>query len=246
MTSTTTIIRPEFVSSIGSSRGIHPSGRDLELPSRFDPNHIVLDSTDVALTALSRGEVIIVVDDEDRENEGDLIVSAEHATPEMVNFMITYARGLVCTAITRERGAELALPYMVERNEDARCTAFTVSVDGSPEHGVTTGISAPDRAKTIELMVKGDAGDLRRPGHIFPLLAEPGGVLVRNGHTEAAVDMCRLAGLAPAGVIVEIIDDDGHMARLPQLARFASTFGLVMTSIAQLQDYRRDVEGKAA
>lgn len=207
---------------------------------------IGLDGTEDAVSAIARGEIVVVVDDEDRENEGDLIVAAEHATPEVINFMITHARGLVCTAITQERGAELRLPYMVERNEDHHGTAFTVSVDGSPEHGVTTGISAYDRAKTIELLLNGSADDLRRPGHIFPLLAQPGGVLARPGHTEAAVDLCRLAGLAPAGVIVEVIEEDGRMARLPDLARFADTFGLVLTSIAQLQAYRRDLERRSA
>jgi 3,4-dihydroxy-2-butanone 4-phosphate synthase len=181
--------------------------------------------------------MVLVVDDEDRENEGDLFVAAEFATPSVINFMITQARGLVCTSITSERAEELDLPFMVARNEDHHGTAFTVSVDGSPEHGVTTGISAFDRSKTIELLVSGQATDLRRPGHIFPLIARPGGVLERPGHTEASVDLMRLAGLAPAGVIVEIIRPDGHMARLEYLLRFARTHHLVITSIALLQEY---------
>jgi 3,4-dihydroxy-2-butanone 4-phosphate synthase len=196
-----------------------------------------LDEPEAAIAAIKRGELIVVVDDEDRENEGDLIVAAEHATADAINYMITYGRGLVCVSITPERAAELDLKPMVERNEDHHGTAFTVSVDGGPEHGVTTGISAPDRAKTIELMLAGTASDLRRPGHIFPLVARPGGLLERPGHTEAAVDLARLAGLAPSGVIVEIIKDDGTMARLPDLLVFAREQGLVMTSIEKLKAY---------
>ena len=192
---------------------------------------------ELALGSLSRGELIIVVDDEDRENEGDLIVAAEHATPEVINFMITHARGLVCVAITPDRAHELHLPSMVTHNEDHHGTAFTVSVDGSPQHGVTTGISAHDRARTIELLLHGTATDLRRPGHIFPLVARPGGVLERPGHTEAAVDLSRLAGLKPAGVIVEIIRPDGRMARLPDLLEFAQTHTLAVTTIERLRTY---------
>jgi len=198
---------------------------------------IVLDDAAAAVAAIARGELVVVVDDENRENEGDLIVAAEHADSAAINYMITHGRGLVCVSVTEERAADLQLPPMVERNEDHHGTAFTVSVDGGPEHGVTTGISAPDRAKTIELMLKGSHEDLRRPGHIFPLVARPGGVLERPGHTEAAVDLARFAGLAPAGVIVEIILDDGTMARLPQLAQFARREGLVLTSIEKLREY---------
>jgi 3,4-dihydroxy-2-butanone 4-phosphate synthase len=196
-----------------------------------------LDEPEAAIAAIKRGELIVVVDDEDRENEGDLIVAAEHATAEAINYMITYGRGLVCVSITPEQADKLNLKPMVERNEDHHGTAFTVSVDGGPEHGVTTGISAPDRAKTIELMLNGTASDLRRPGHIFPLVARPGGLLERPGHTEAAVDLARCAGLAPAGVIVEIINPDGTMARLPELLEFARAEGLVMTSIEKLKGY---------
>ncbi|POX43754.1 3,4-dihydroxy-2-butanone-4-phosphate synthase [Streptomyces sp. Ru72] len=205
--------------------------QSLDVPS------IVLDEAEKAVAAIARGELIVVVDDEDRENEGDLIVAAEFADAAAINYMITHGRGLVCVSITEERAAELQLPPMVERNEDHNGTAFTVSVDGGPEHGVTTGISAPDRAKTIELMLNGTSEDLRRPGHIFPLIARPGGVLERPGHTEAAVDLARFAGLAPAGVIVEIILEDGTMARLPQLAEFARREGLVLTSIEKLQEF---------
>ncbi|GHD77484.1 hypothetical protein GCM10010317_095520 [Streptomyces mirabilis] len=202
-----------------------------------DIEPFVLDEAEVAIAAISRGEMIIVVDDENRENEGDLIVAAEYADAAAINYMITRGRGLVCLSVTEERAAELRLSPMVERNEDPNGTAFTVSVDAGPEHGVTTGISAPDRAKTIELVLKGTGADLRRPGHIFPLVARPGGVLERPGHTEAAVDLARFAGLAPAGVIVEIILEDGEMARLPQLVEFAKSEGLVLTSIEKLREY---------
>ncbi|MEU5535601.1 3,4-dihydroxy-2-butanone-4-phosphate synthase [Streptomyces sp. NPDC020362] len=191
-----------------------------------------------AIAAIARGEMIVVLDDEDRENEGDLIVAADHATPEVINFMITHGRGLVCVAITSERAIELELPPMVARNQDHHGTAFTVSVDGAPAHGVTTGISAFDRAKSIELLLHGQASDLRRPGHIFPLVAQPGGVLERNGHTEAGVDFARLAGLTPAGVLVEIINADGSMARRDELEAFAREHGLVITTIERLQQYR--------
>jgi 3,4-dihydroxy-2-butanone 4-phosphate synthase len=193
-----------------------------------------------AVQAIERGEMVVVVDDEDRENEGDLIVAADHATPDVINFMITHGRGLVCVAIEGSRADELDLPYMAERNEDHRGTAFTVSVDGAPEHGVTTGISAPDRAATIQLMLSADAGALRRPGHIFPLIARPGGVLERPGHTEASVDFATLAGCRPAGVIVEIIGDDGEMLRLEQLVPFARRHGLQLTSIQKLREYLVD------
>ncbi|MFJ2264401.1 3,4-dihydroxy-2-butanone-4-phosphate synthase [Streptomyces sp. NPDC087844] len=198
---------------------------------------IVLDDAAAAVAAIARGELIVVVDDEDRENEGDLIVAAEYADAAAINYMITHGRGLVCVSVTEERAEKLNLPPMVERNEDHHGTAFTVSVDGGPEHGVTTGISAPDRAKTIDLMLNGTGQDLRRPGHIFPLVARPGGVLERPGHTEAAVDLARFAGLTPAGVIVEIILEDGTMARLPQLAQFARREGLILTSIEKLREY---------
>ncbi|MFD5124094.1 3,4-dihydroxy-2-butanone-4-phosphate synthase [Streptomyces sp. NPDC058385] len=205
--------------------------------SDIEVGPIVLDEAADAIAAVGRGELIVVVDDEDRENEGDLIVAAEHADAAAINFMITHGRGLVCMPITGDRAKELNLPPMVARNEDHHGTAFTVSVDGTKERGVTTGISAFERATTIDLLLNGEAGDLARPGHIFPLVAKDGGVLERPGHTEAAVDLARFAGLKPAGVIVEIINEDGSMARLPQLALFARAHGLVLTSIEKLRDH---------
>ena len=207
------------------------------LARRSTRGRSVLDPITDAIAAIKRGEMIVVVDDEDRENEGDLLIAAEHATAEVINFMITHGRGLVCAPITQKRAAELELPHMVARNEDHHGTAFTVSVDGSPEHGVSTGISAADRAKTVELLINGNAGDLRRPGHIFPLIAHDGGVLKRPGHTEAAIDFARAAGCADAGVIVEIIRPDGEMARLSDLVEFAREHDLVLTSIELLQEY---------
>ncbi|PXA63906.1 3,4-dihydroxy-2-butanone-4-phosphate synthase [Arthrobacter psychrochitiniphilus] len=187
-----------------------------------------------AIAAIARGEMIVVVDDENRENEGDLIIAADFATPEAINFMITNARGLVCLALTQERATELLLDPMVQRNEDHMGTAFTVSIDGTLAHGVKTGISAFERAKTIELALTGTANDLQRPGHMFPLVAKDGGLLERPGHTEAAVDLARLAGLTPAGVIVEIIGADGEMLRLNELIKFAAEAGLLITTIETL------------
>ncbi|MEB3319852.1 MAG: bifunctional 3,4-dihydroxy-2-butanone-4-phosphate synthase/GTP cyclohydrolase II [Cyanobium sp.] len=197
-----------------------------------------------ALAAIRNGESIVVVDDENRENEGDLICAAQFATPEQINFMATEARGLICLAMEGERLDSLDLPLMVDRNTDENQTAFTVSVDAGPEHGVSTGISAEDRARTIQVAIHPTSRppDLRRPGHIFPLRARQGGVLKRAGHTEAAVDLARLAGLYPAGVICEIQNTDGSMARLPELAAYASRHGLRLISIADLIRYRLDTE----
>lgn len=197
-----------------------------------------------ALAAIRNGESIVVVDDENRENEGDLICAAQFATPEQINFMATEARGLICLAMEGERLDVLDLPLMVDRNTDNNQTAFTVSVDAGPENGVSTGISADDRARTIQVAIHPSSrpNDLRRPGHIFPLRARQGGVLKRAGHTEAAVDLARLAGLYPAGVICEIQNPDGSMARLPQLAAYASRHGLRLINIADLIGYRLDTE----
>jgi 3,4-dihydroxy 2-butanone 4-phosphate synthase/GTP cyclohydrolase II len=193
-----------------------------------------------ALADIKAGKVVIVVDDENRENEGDLICAAEFATPENINFMAVEARGLICIAMTGDRLDQLDLPLMVTKNTDSNQTAFTVSVDASPGFGVTTGISADDRANTIKALIdpKTQADDLRRPGHIFPIRAREGGVLKRAGHTEAAVDLARLSGLYPAGIICEIQNDDGSMARLPQLMEYAEKFGLKIISIADLISYR--------
>jgi len=201
------------------------------------------DSIESALLDLAAGRSIVVVDDENRENEGDVICAAQFATPDNINFMAVEARGLICLAMTGERLDQLDLPLMVSRSpfeDENEQTAFTVSIDASTRWGVTTGISAEDRAKTIQVALNPHArpDDLRRPGHIFPLRAKEGGVLKRAGHTEAAVDLARLAGLYPAGVICEIQNPDGSMARLPELIDYARTFNLKLISIADLISYR--------
>ncbi|MHC5858060.1 bifunctional 3,4-dihydroxy-2-butanone-4-phosphate synthase/GTP cyclohydrolase II [Nostoc sp.] len=198
------------------------------------------DSIDAALADLKAGRVIVVVDDENRENEGDLICAAQFATPDTINFMAVEARGLICLAMTGDRLDELDLPLMVSNITDTNQTAFTVSIDAGPELGVSTGISAEDRARTIQVTLNPATKptDLRRPGHIFPLRAKAGGVLKRAGHTEAAVDLSRLAGLYPAGVICEIQNPDGSMARLQQLVEYAKHHNLKIISIADLISYR--------
>ncbi|OCK42747.1 3,4-dihydroxy-2-butanone-4-phosphate synthase [Tenacibaculum soleae] len=202
---------------------------------------IQLNTIEEAIQDIKDGKVIIVVDDEDRENEGDFLAAAEKITPEMVNFMATHGRGLICTPLTEDRCKELELNMMVNNNTDPMETAFTVSVDLRGK-GVTTGISAADRSKTIAALVDNETKpfDLARPGHIFPLKAKNGGVLRRTGHTEAAIDFARLAGLQPAGVIVEIMNEDGTMARLPQLLKVAKKFDLKIVSIEDLVAYRME------
>ncbi len=202
-------------------------------------NKIQLSTIEEAIEDIRNGKVIIVVDDEDRENEGDFLAAAEKVTPEMINFMATHGRGLICTPLTEKRCERLKLDMMVGNNTDPMETAFTISVD-LRGNGVTTGISAADRAKTI-LALCDEATkphDLNRPGHIFPLKAKEGGVLRRTGHTEAAIDFARLAGLQPAGVIVEIMNEDGTMARLPELVDVAKKFDLKLVSIEDLVAYR--------
>ncbi|MEU7102529.1 bifunctional 3,4-dihydroxy-2-butanone-4-phosphate synthase/GTP cyclohydrolase II [Streptomyces longwoodensis] len=203
-----------------------------------------LDPVEQAVADIAAGRPVVVVDDEDRENEGDLVIAAEMATPEIVAFMMSECRGLICVPMEGDELDRLQLPQMVLDNTESMQTAFTVSVDASGAHGVTTGISAADRATTLRLLAGGDAGpgDFVRPGHVFPLRARPGGVLVRNGHTEAAVDLARLAGLRPAGAIVEIAGEDGRMLRLPELIPFARKHGLTIISIEDLIAYRRGAE----
>jgi 3,4-dihydroxy 2-butanone 4-phosphate synthase/GTP cyclohydrolase II len=193
-----------------------------------------------AIEDIKNGKFVIVADDEGRENEGDLICAAEKMTPEMMNFMLTHARGMVCVAMTPERAAELKLVQMVDENTDPHQTAFTVSVDAGYEFGVTTGVSAKDRAITAQHLASPNASalDFRRPGHMFPVQAKNGGVFRRIGHTEAAIDMSRIAGLAPVGVICEILNEDGNMARRDDLAAFAKKHGLSFVTIAQLIQYR--------
>ncbi len=198
------------------------------------------DRVEDAIEAIRRGEMVIVADDEDRENEGDLVMAAAAVTPSHINFMTKHGRGLICVALTNERADELELPLMTDKNTDPQGTAFTVSVDAHRRFGVTTGISAHDRAKTIEVLLDPAAkpADLRRPGHIFPLRAKAGGVLRRVGQTEASVDLAELAGFPPAGVICEILDADGTMARRPQLEEFAREHDLRFITVAQLVSYR--------
>ena len=200
---------------------------------------IHLNTIEEAIEDIRQGKIIIVVDDEDRENEGDFLAAAEKVTPEMINFMATHGKGLICAPLTEKRCDELELHSMVKNNTDHMETAFTVSVD-LKGHGVTTGISASDRAKTILALVNEDTRpyDLARPGHIFPLTAKQGGVLRRTGHTEAAIDFARLAGFKAAGVIVEIMNEDGSMARLPELVEVAKKFDLKLVSIEDLVAYR--------
>jgi 3,4-dihydroxy 2-butanone 4-phosphate synthase / GTP cyclohydrolase II len=200
----------------------------------------VFDCVEDAIEDIRNGKLVIVADDEDRENEGDLVCAASKITPELVNFMAMHGRGLICVALTEERAEALDLAPMTKRNQDFMGTAFTVSVDAAPRFGVTTGISASDRSKTIELLVDPDTQptDLRRPGHVFPLRAIAGGVLRRVGQTEASVDLARMAGLAPAGVICEILNEDGTMARRPQLEAFAKAHDMRFITVAQIVAYR--------
>jgi 3,4-dihydroxy 2-butanone 4-phosphate synthase / GTP cyclohydrolase II len=197
---------------------------------------------DEAVKDIRQGRIVIVVDDADRENEGDLIMAAEMATPESIAFIVRYSSGVICMPVLGDRLDELEIPLMVAANTDLRRTAFTVSIDA--RHGVSTGISAADRAATIRAVVDPETKpqDLSRPGHIFPLRYREGGVLTRAGHTEASVDLARMAGLYPAGVLCETVNDDGTMARLPDLVRFARTHGLKIISIADMIEYRRKAE----
>lgn len=213
------------------------------MDSNNNTNSIKLDTIESAIEDIRAGKIIIVVDDEDRENEGDFICAAEMTTPEMVNFMVKEGRGLMCAPLTVERCEELGLKMMVGDNTSTHETPFTVSVD-LLGHGCTTGISASDRSKTIQALVDPNIRpeELGRPGHIFPLRAMPGGVLRRTGHTEAAIDFARLAGLKPAGVLIEILNEDGTMARLPQLRELADKFDMKLVSIKDLIEYRLQKE----
>ncbi|RYC71870.1 MULTISPECIES: bifunctional 3,4-dihydroxy-2-butanone-4-phosphate synthase/GTP cyclohydrolase II [Spirosoma] len=208
-----------------------------------EPAPIRLDRIEEAIADIKAGKIVLVVDDEDRENEGDMICAAEMITPEMVNFMVREARGLMCAPLTQERCDELGLDMMVSSNTSVHTTPFTVSVD-LLGHGCTTGISASDRSKTIQALVDPATtpDDLGRPGHIFPLRAVEGGVIRRAGHTEAAVDLARLAGLSPVGVLIEVLNEDGTMARLPELRVLADRFGMKLISIQDLIEYRLRTE----
>ncbi|MEW1697120.1 bifunctional 3,4-dihydroxy-2-butanone-4-phosphate synthase/GTP cyclohydrolase II [Streptomyces sp. NPDC093249] len=221
-----------------------PEGKQSPGTALWDVTDLALDPVEQAVRDIAAGRPVVVVDDEDRENEGDLVIAAEMATPEVVAFMMSECRGLICAPMETEELDRLQLPQMVDRNTESMRTAFTVSVDASPAHGVTTGISAADRATTLRMLASGrhEPSDFVRPGHVFPLRARPGGVLARNGHTEAAVDLARLAGLRPAGAIVEIAGEDGVMLRLPELVPFARKHGLTIISIEDLIAYRRSAE----
>jgi 3,4-dihydroxy 2-butanone 4-phosphate synthase/GTP cyclohydrolase II len=204
--------------------------------------HDFISPTEELLEEARRGRMFVLVDDEDRENEGDLVIPAQFATPDAINFMARHARGLICLAMTRARVEQLALPLMAQSNGTRHQTAFTVSIEA--KEGVTTGISAADRARTVAVAINPEHGreDIVTPGHVFPLVARDGGVLVRAGHTEAAVDFARMAGLNPSGVICEIMNDDGTMARMPDLVAFAQHHGLKLGTIADLIAHRRRTE----
>ncbi|UCC74464.1 MAG: bifunctional 3,4-dihydroxy-2-butanone-4-phosphate synthase/GTP cyclohydrolase II [Gemmatimonadota bacterium] len=207
-------------------------------------SEIEFDSVEEAVAAIRRGEMVIVADDEDRENEGDLVCAAEKITPEVINFMATHGRGLICLSLTPERVEQLLLASMGDQLPDSQGTAFMVSIDATSKHGVTTGISAWDRAQTIRVAIDPETRpeDLRRPGHVFPLRSRPGGVLQRVGQTEASVDLARMAGLTPAGVICEILNPDGTMARRPQLEVFAKEHGVKFVTVAQIISHRLKTE----
>jgi 3,4-dihydroxy 2-butanone 4-phosphate synthase/GTP cyclohydrolase II len=204
----------------------------------------VFGTIEQAIEDLRNGKVVIVADDRDRENEGDFVCAAQLCTPEVINFMAQHGRGLICLALTPERCDQLGLPQMTEQSTEELGTAFTVSIDADRRFGVTTGISAADRARTVQVALNPETtpAELRRPGHVFPLRARPGGVLQRVGHTEASVDLARLAGLMPAGVICEILNSDGTMARQPELAELAHRFGLTFITVADLVKYRLRTE----
>ena len=210
----------------------------LAVPEQSTP----FDSIDAAIEDIRQGRFVVVVDDEDRENEGDLVIAAQFATPEAINFMATHARGLICLCLTEERCDELGLRPMADRNETPFETAFTVAIEA--REGVTTGISAADRSRTIQVAIDPSKGphDLVQPGHVFPLRARPGGVLQRTGQTEAAVDLARLAGLNAAGVVCEVMNEDGTMARVPDLVPYCRRHGLRLITVADLVEYRRHTE----
>ena len=211
-------------------------------PANSNADESVLVDVDAIIAEAAAGRMFILVDDEDRENEGDLIIPADCVTPEIINFMATHGRGLICLAMDGDLIDRLELPQMVRRNTDKFGTAFTVSIEA--REGVTTGISAADRAHTVKVAISDTAqpDDISTPGHVFPIRAQDGGVLTRTGHTEAAVDIAKLAGFKGAAVICEVMNDDGTMARLPELMEYASKFGMKIGKICELVDYRKDAK----
>lgn len=223
-----------------------PNGEQAGVKASADGYCFGRKSVEDAIAAVARGEIVVVVDDMDRENEGDFIMAADKASPEALATIIRYSSGVICIGMEGERMDELKLPAMLKTNEDPKGTAFSVTVDAAKKHGITTGISATERAKTLQLLAKSSTkpDDFVRPGHIFPLRAREGGVLTRDGHTEAAVDLSRLAGCSPNGVLCEIVSEENpvEMARLPELKRFCRKHGFVLTSIVDIAQYRRDTE----
>lgn len=213
-------------------------------PSILDSFGTARERAEAAIAAIKAGEGVLIVDDEDRENEGDLIYAAETITPKQMALLIRECSGIVCLCLTDEKADELELEPMVKNNTNKNHTAFTVTIEAA--EGVTTGVSAADRVTTIKAAIAPNAkpADLNRPGHIFPLRAKPGGVLERRGHTETTCDLCRLAGLAPAGVLCELTNEDGTMARLPEVAEFARKHGMPLATVEDIAQYRMEVEGK--
>eukprot|EP00559_Dactyliosolen_fragilissimus_P007821 CAMPEP_0184864268 /NCGR_PEP_ID=MMETSP0580-20130426/14321_1 /TAXON_ID=1118495 /ORGANISM="Dactyliosolen fragilissimus" /LENGTH=414 /DNA_ID=CAMNT_0027362977 /DNA_START=1135 /DNA_END=2379 /DNA_ORIENTATION=+ len=240
----------EEMAAAAITSALYVDDRDIGVTANEDGYCFGRESVEKAIDAVGKGEIVVVVDDMNRENEGDFIMAAEKATPETMATIVRYSSGVICVGMEGKRMDELGLPAMTTTNEDPKGTAFSVTVDATEKHGITTGISAYDRAKTIKLLSKASstAKDFVRPGHIFPLRAKEGGVLARDGHTEAAVDLSKLAGCDPSGVLCEIVSEDNpvEMARLPELIRFSQKHGFVLTSIVDIAQYRRDTEGTSS
>ena len=244
------LVEEEKAKALAQAVGVDDSMQDEEdelqgaMASQGDGYCFGRESVEQAIAAMARGEMVVVVDDMDRENEGDFIMAADKCTPRDMAQIVKYSSGVICVALEQDRMQQLQIDAMVKNNEDPKGTAFGVSVDATKDHGITTGISATDRSRTVQLLAASNtqASDLQRPGHIFPLQAVQGGVLVRQGHTEAAIDLSRLAGCAPAGVLCEIVSEDNpvEMMRLPEMRRFCRKHGYILTSIADLLQYRKD------
>jgi 3,4-dihydroxy 2-butanone 4-phosphate synthase/GTP cyclohydrolase II len=209
---------------------------------------LLSDKISSAMELYKIGKPVIIIDDFHRENEGDIVVAAQYATPDIINFMAKHGRGLICLAIDESYAHKFDLEFMAYNNEDPHQTAFTISIDAHPKHGITTGISAYERSKTIEVLLdpSSEKEDLCKPGHLFPVIAKPNGVFERRGHTEASTDLCRMNGLLPAAVIVEIMKNDGHMARLPDLRKMAKRWNMPLISVDEIIEARRILENVSA